>query len=258
MIKFFRQIRQRLLRENRFSSYFLYAVGEIVLVVIGILIALQINNWNEERKRADTADALLHDLYDELAANQKHFGQMNEGNSQYIRYLETVLLQWDSLDYALVNSLEKNEFARLHFSTLFYLTSYSQFNDPKREIFDKAINDGTISLIDQDLVQFISRILDMNERLNEIIAQEYELGQEMNLHIAESYQAILLNIKPSEQSDLEPEILDKLFIAFRRDGKLKYLVNARLELATIRNKLLKGYEMNITEQLEAYEADHPQ
>ena len=49
MIKFFRKIRQRLLIENRFSKYLLYAVGEIILVVIGILIALQINNWNEER-----------------------------------------------------------------------------------------------------------------------------------------------------------------------------------------------------------------
>ncbi len=50
MIKFFRRIRQKLLSENKFSKYLLYAIGEIVLVVIGILIALQINNWNERRK----------------------------------------------------------------------------------------------------------------------------------------------------------------------------------------------------------------
>ena len=50
MIKFFRQIRQRLLTDNKFSKYLLYAVGEILLVVIGILIALQVNNWNEKRK----------------------------------------------------------------------------------------------------------------------------------------------------------------------------------------------------------------
>ncbi len=49
MIKFFRHIRQRLLTENKFSKYLLYAIGEIILVVIGILIALQINNWNENR-----------------------------------------------------------------------------------------------------------------------------------------------------------------------------------------------------------------
>ncbi|MGD1948019.1 MAG: DUF6090 family protein [Croceivirga sp.] len=50
MIKFFRKIRQKLLAENRFSKYLLYAIGEIVLVVIGILIALQINTWNENIK----------------------------------------------------------------------------------------------------------------------------------------------------------------------------------------------------------------
>tara|TARA_B100000508_G_C11416000_1_gene255775 strand:+ start:198 stop:971 length:774 start_codon:yes stop_codon:yes gene_type:complete len=50
MIKLFRKIRQKLLSENKFSKYLIYAIGEIVLVVIGILIALQINNWNENRK----------------------------------------------------------------------------------------------------------------------------------------------------------------------------------------------------------------
>jgi hypothetical protein len=50
MIKFFRHIRQNLIMENKTSKYFKYAIGEIVLVVIGILIALQINTWNEGRK----------------------------------------------------------------------------------------------------------------------------------------------------------------------------------------------------------------
>ena len=50
MIKFFRKIRQKLLNENKFSKYLIYAIGEIILVVIGILIALQINNRNEDRK----------------------------------------------------------------------------------------------------------------------------------------------------------------------------------------------------------------
>jgi hypothetical protein len=50
MIKLFKKIRQNLLLENKTSKYFKYAIGEIVLVVIGILIALQINNWNENKK----------------------------------------------------------------------------------------------------------------------------------------------------------------------------------------------------------------
>lgn len=50
MIKLFRHIRQSLIKENRMGKYFKYAIGEILLVVIGILIALQINNWNEQQK----------------------------------------------------------------------------------------------------------------------------------------------------------------------------------------------------------------
>ncbi|MCA0932429.1 hypothetical protein LCM02_08200 [Lutimonas saemankumensis] len=50
MLPFFRKIRWRLTPDNQFFKYGRYAIGEIALVVIGILIPLQINNWNEERK----------------------------------------------------------------------------------------------------------------------------------------------------------------------------------------------------------------
>lgn len=69
MIKFFRKIRQRLLTENKFTQYLLYAVGEIVLVVIGILIALQINNWNEDRKERLQEGAILKQLRTEFNSN---------------------------------------------------------------------------------------------------------------------------------------------------------------------------------------------
>jgi len=49
MIKFFRRIRQKLIMENKIGKYFKYAIGEIILVVIGILIALQVSNFNEQR-----------------------------------------------------------------------------------------------------------------------------------------------------------------------------------------------------------------
>ena len=62
MIKFFRKIRQDMINENRASKYLLYAIGEIVLVVIGILIALQINNWNESRKENEEEIVILKSL----------------------------------------------------------------------------------------------------------------------------------------------------------------------------------------------------
>ena len=71
MIKFFRKIRQQLLTENKFSRYLLYAVGEIVLVVIGILIALQINNINEERKNRKKEKVMLETLLSDLKNNKE-------------------------------------------------------------------------------------------------------------------------------------------------------------------------------------------
>ncbi len=69
MIKFFRKIRKKLLQENRFSKYLLYAIGEIILVVIGILIALQVSNFNEQRKQQEQAIQLKKALQSELKAD---------------------------------------------------------------------------------------------------------------------------------------------------------------------------------------------
>jgi hypothetical protein len=69
MFRFFRSIRQRLMNENKFSKYLLYAIGEILLVVIGILIALQVDNWNEERKKQREITQLLLDIEQDLIQN---------------------------------------------------------------------------------------------------------------------------------------------------------------------------------------------
>ena len=69
MFRFFRQIRQRLLTHNEFSKYLLYAIGEILLVVIGILIALQIDNANEYRKERGQERELLLQLKSEYRSN---------------------------------------------------------------------------------------------------------------------------------------------------------------------------------------------
>lgn len=66
MIKFFRHIRKSLLSEGKTSKYFKYAIGEIVLVVIGILIALQINNWNETNKTKEKERQVLTEIISDL------------------------------------------------------------------------------------------------------------------------------------------------------------------------------------------------
>lgn len=62
MPRIFNTIRHRLPKENRLTGYLTYAVGEIVLVVVGILIAHQINNWNEGRKRMAVEHKMLLEL----------------------------------------------------------------------------------------------------------------------------------------------------------------------------------------------------
>ncbi|WP_445385784.1 DUF6090 family protein [Robiginitalea sp. IMCC44478] len=69
MIKFFRKIRENLISENQFNKYLLYAIGEIILVVIGILIALQINNWNEQKRERRIEQEYLISLKSEFNTN---------------------------------------------------------------------------------------------------------------------------------------------------------------------------------------------
>ena len=78
MINFFRKIRQKLLSENKFSKYLIYAFGEIILVVIGILIALGINNWNEQRKVNKQELLLLKQLQIDINSNINEVVELNK------------------------------------------------------------------------------------------------------------------------------------------------------------------------------------
>lgn len=91
MITIFRKIRQRLISENRFTKYLLYALGEIVLVVIGILIALQINNANENKKNADKVKILLGKVQNELETDISEIKSIIEFYSVKDSLIELVL-----------------------------------------------------------------------------------------------------------------------------------------------------------------------
>ena len=97
MIKFFRHIRQRLFSEHKISQYLLYAIGEIVLVIIGILIALQINNKNEQRKTENKIVSILKEVQHDL-------GLDIQKSDELIAYYKTKdsiinLIQTDKLTY---------------------------------------------------------------------------------------------------------------------------------------------------------------
>ena len=75
MFKFFRNIRQSLLMKDKISKYYKYAFGEIILVVIGILIALSINNWNEARKNRIEQLILINNIIEDLRLDSIHINK---------------------------------------------------------------------------------------------------------------------------------------------------------------------------------------
>ena len=113
MIKFFRNIRQNLLSEGKTGKYFKYALGEIILVVIGILLALQINNWNnkvqEEKLSKLYYEELLIDIENDLE-------QLNNR----INYSERV----KNSIYSLIEALQNKSYATVNQDTLQYAISH--------------------------------------------------------------------------------------------------------------------------------------
>jgi type II secretory pathway pseudopilin PulG len=97
MIKFFRKIRSHLLSQNRFGKYLIYAIGEIVLVVIGILIALQINTWNEYKKERRKERKILSELISSL-----------ENNIERMTIDSINRAKWNLSSTAVINALEND------------------------------------------------------------------------------------------------------------------------------------------------------
>ncbi|MEZ5056310.1 MAG: DUF6090 family protein [Saprospiraceae bacterium] len=94
MLKFFRKIRQKLLSENKFSRYLIYAAGEIVLVMIGILLALQVNNWNEKRKESNKEDQLIDVLITDLQSKKAEFVSDLAVGKSIIRKSDITINYW--------------------------------------------------------------------------------------------------------------------------------------------------------------------
>ena len=112
MIKFFRKIRQKLIVENRFNKYLLYAIGEIILVVIGILIALQINNWNENKKNSISETIYLNEMLEDFENNlQRSIDITSEIESDLTKLIE--LLKQSALEEPSIPVSSLNEFCAI-------------------------------------------------------------------------------------------------------------------------------------------------
>ncbi len=91
MIPFFRKIRYRLARDNDFYKYSRYAIGEIILVVVGILIALQVNNWNQSRKERVKEGHYLSQLKEEFKLTRKELSRVIRKTSDVERITNLLL-----------------------------------------------------------------------------------------------------------------------------------------------------------------------
>ena len=137
MIKFFRKIRQNLIMENKTSKYFKYAIGEIVLVVIGILIALSINTWNENNKSEKEASFQLSKLRDNLKADKV---QLNADIANDSIYIDNLIFCVKVLSSEI--EAPKEEF----FESFQFMSTTISFN-PTKGTFDGLISSGKIELI---------------------------------------------------------------------------------------------------------------
>ena len=112
MLKFFRRIRQKLLNKGSFSEYLLYAIGEILLVVIGILLALQINNWNEDQKKRKLEYELLSELRATITSDLTTEQRKTRGNKRVVNSIQTIKSHIDT-NLPFHDSLGSH-FARFH------------------------------------------------------------------------------------------------------------------------------------------------
>ena len=96
MIKFFRNSRQKLLIESKFSKYLIYAIGEIVLVVLGILIALQINTWNENRKATNKLEGYTAKLRNDIVSDTINLNTLLDKGKKMQQEIEVYFEYFDS------------------------------------------------------------------------------------------------------------------------------------------------------------------
>lgn len=140
MIKFFRQIRQRLLSEGKTRKYFQYAIGEIILVVIGILIALSINNWNENRKSKRVTDEIYRNLQTSLEQDSTEVQRIIKLNTKSLEAQKALILIEENQDRIKFDESNLTELLQNIITGIF-----SFF--PKNGIYNSIVSNNSMDLL---------------------------------------------------------------------------------------------------------------
>lgn len=138
MIKLFRKVREQMLSENKFRKYLVYAIGEIILVVIGILIAVSINNWKQSKDLEQIEQNLYNDLIQELQTDLFEINGNQEYNNKY-------LLRYNRASEIIIKDTEK----RFIDTLAVIATELTNFSDFKNEesAYSKLATSGKLELI---------------------------------------------------------------------------------------------------------------
>ncbi len=166
MLRFFRKIRQNLLAENKFTKYLFYALGEIILVVIGILIALAINNANQKRLTEKNEETYLIGLKEEFQTSKlklKELIAVNQSNYTGAKQI---------LEYTNANAMPPSEdlFSKVLYST--YSTDIA-FN-PNNSLLQEMINSGNLKNLSNPELRI--QLTNWVSTIEDIRRQEEELG----------------------------------------------------------------------------------
>jgi len=183
VLKFFRRIRQKLLSEGHLRKYLVYALGEIALVVIGILIALQINNWNEWRKERATEIELLNSLKEEITANIR---QLEDGMSIHKTSKEKCVLLLKH--FGDLERIINSEFL----DSLVENISYPFEVNLKKGIVKSIIANGDLKTIKNEaIVEFITAFEDRTQEISNDFVRLNRIYEELLWPLEHKYVRML-------------------------------------------------------------------
>jgi hypothetical protein len=224
MLPFLRKIRHQLVQENRFSRYILYALGEIFLVVIGILIALQINNWNEEKKIRSYELKMLKELSNVIQKDESYFQSMVDRLHQKGEAVDK-LLEFRETNQANLDSIGKY-FQVTRYETLFQYNS-GPYGSIKSSGIEKISND-LIRTKMVDMYEFlIPRTEKILERLEGTNSKEEELMEALTelVFINRNENQVIRRVITDPEIIFKPDFLD--FIQVHKSNT--YVAQTRIQ-----------------------------
>ncbi len=168
--------------ENKTSKYFKYAIGEIILVVIGILIALQINNWNESRKLRNQELKYLENLRSDLKLNITDIAQFLESGNSSIESANKVLEYFEGKPIEDLNDLN------YHATNVYIWYRFTLHDNTYKEL----INSGNIGIISNDSIK--NGLLNLQALYNKLKNEEDHFRYDMEeLMYTPAYEMLKMN-----------------------------------------------------------------